>query len=158
MELSNTLMQVKEFLRKNYSKGCKCPACGQNVKLYKRKLNSGMALFLIGLYRLSEKTNKETHKNQDVMKEMNLNTTSLDYSVLKHFKLIKEDVSEETEKKNSGYWKLTKQGVDFVLNNIQVPQKVHLYNNKVVGYSKEQTKIGQALGSKFNYRELIKSK
>ena len=38
---------TKRFLRANYEKGCRCPACDQHVKLYKRALSSGMARALI---------------------------------------------------------------------------------------------------------------
>ena len=40
-----------------------CPSCGQLVKLYKRKLNSGMCLFLIGLFKLVTRHSNVGYKN-----------------------------------------------------------------------------------------------
>jgi hypothetical protein len=41
-----TITEAKDFLNENYKDGCICPCCNQTVKLYKRKLNSGMARVL----------------------------------------------------------------------------------------------------------------
>lgn len=159
-----TLKQAKEFLRSNFKKGCTCPACGQNVRLYSRKINSGMALFLIGLYRLETRyqesmpgmVGREFFSNKQVMNEMNLTVTSLDYSVLKHFGFIEARVSE-AGKKDSGYWRLTQQGINFTQGNIHSPKHVFIYNNKVQGFSDETTFIKQALGDNFDFDELMKN-
>lgn len=159
-----TLQQAKDFLRTNFKKGCKCPACGQTVKLYSRKINSGMALFLIGLYRLEIRhqesmpgmVGREFFSNKQVMNEMNLTVTSLDYSVLKHFGFIEARVSE-AGKKDSGYWRLTQQGINFTQGNIDTAKHVFLYNNKAQGYSDEKTTIKQALGDKFDFDELMRN-
>ena len=42
----STLQEVRENIRENFNKGCKCHACGQLVKLYKIKFNSNMAILL----------------------------------------------------------------------------------------------------------------
>lgn len=161
--MMETIKQAKEFLRANFSKGCKCPACGQRVMLYKRKINSGMALFLIGLYRLDKRQqdsvpgmiSREFFSNKQIMKEMNINTSSLDYSVLRHFGLIEPRVSEDG-KKDSGYWKITHLGFMFVKHGKEHPKYVFLFNNKRQGFSEEKTTINQALGDKFDFQELMK--
>jgi hypothetical protein len=157
-----TLQQAKDFLRANFKKGCKCPACGQTVKLYSRKINSGMAVFLIGIYRLDKRhqdsqpgmISKAFFSNKHIMQEMNINTSSLDYSVLKHFGLIEARVSE-AGKKDSGFWKITHEGILFVKHGRDKPKNVFLYNNKIQGFSEETTTIKQALGDKFDFEELM---
>lgn len=152
----STVLDAKNYLRNNFDKGCKCPTCGQNVKLYKRKLNSGMILFLIGLYRLTIKTPGRIYfQNKEIMSEMNINTSSLDYSVLRHFKLIKESENKDNKKRNSGYWMLLDLGFQFVKNNIEIPTHVLIYNNTFQGYSDSKSTITKSLGEKFNYQELI---
>jgi len=157
-----TLKQAKDFLRENFKKGCECPTCGQRVQLYKRKINSGMALFLIGLYRLDNRYDKENpgelHRNffsnKEVMREMNLSASSLDYSVMKHFGLI-EPRAAEGGKKNSGYWRLTHKGLLFTRWKARTPKYVFLYNNKIQGLSEETTTIKESLGDKFDFQELM---
>jgi len=151
-----TIEEGELFIRDNYVEGAICPCCKQISKLYKRKLNSGMTLFLIGLYKLRIRTGNKYHQNKDIMSEMSLNTTSLDYSVLRHFGLIIEQKNEDSEKRRSGFWAITKKGVGFVLDEIKIPSHVHLYNNVLTGFSDTQTSIKKALGNKFNYSELLK--
>ena len=150
-----SIKEGKIYLRQEFAKGTDCPCCGQFVKLYKRKLNSGMSLFLIGLYKLSKNNGVRCFKNQIIMRKMNLNTSSLDYSIIKHFDLIEEEIDHETEKKNSGYWKITQKGIEFIEQKIEVPSHVHIYNGKVLGFADTTTNIITSLGNKFSYNELM---
>jgi hypothetical protein len=150
-----TIIEAKAHLRANFEKGVDCACCGQYVKLYKRKLNSGMALFLIGLYRLSVSNMTMFFSNHEVMAEMKINTSSLDYSVMKHFGLIYTRISE-AGKKDSGKWMITSKGVNLLLGQSTSPKHVFLYNNKRQGFSDETITIKEALGSKFDFDELMK--
>ena len=174
-----TIIEAKAHLKKNASKGVACPVCDQYVRIYMRKLNSGMALFLIGLYKLYMENRgydpigfhpvnsvfrgapifppDKFYQNKEVFEIMNLKLTSLDYSVLKHFNLIEPRISE-TGKKDSGYWKLTYKGKDFIGyigTPPTSPKHVFLYNNKRQGFSDETITIKEALGSKFDFDELM---
>ena len=153
--MRETIEEAKLYLRDNFDKGVDCPCCGQKVKLYKRKVNSGMVIFLIGLYRLADKNKRKNYfRNTDVMKEMNLSATSLDYSVMKHFGLIMEMTNEDNTKKSSGYWGITSKGFSFISGQ-KIQKHVLIYNNKKQGFSDETTTIKDALGDKFNFDELM---
>lgn len=152
-----TIAEAKTHLRANFEKGVECPCCGQHVKMYKRKLNSGMALFLMGLYKLTCKSMPMFYSNKQIMEKMNINTSSLDYSVMKHFDLIAPRVSE-LGKKDSGYWMITAKGVRFAAGHDSINKHVFLYNNKRQGFSDETITIKEALGSKFDYEELMNNK
>ena len=52
IELDCTLEEAKNWLRARIAKGATCPLCHKYAKLYKRKLNSGMAKFLLDFYKL----------------------------------------------------------------------------------------------------------
>ena len=153
-----TLKEAKQHLRDNFEKGVACPCCEGFVKLYKRKLNSGMALFLIGLYKLApishERGQQSFFSNKEIMAKMNINTSSLDYSVLKHFGLIEPRVAENGHR-DSGHWRITYDGISFVGLNGIVPKYVYLYKNKLQKTEGEIT-IQEALGNKFDYKELMK--
>ena len=73
-------MSNKEFLRANYEKGCDCPTCGQFVKLYKRKLNSGMAKTLIIL---EQYFGFEPINVKSFLREQSL-TNNHDWTLLRH--------------------------------------------------------------------------
>lgn len=161
--LNDSISEEKKRLRAEFHKGTKCACCGQSVKLYKRKINSGMALFLIGLWRLEcrhQETlpgmiGREFFSNKQVMNEMDLTASSLDYSVMKHFGIIEPRISEGG-KKDSGYWRLTREGIDFVANGKKVNKHVLIFDNKKQGFSDEFTTIQEALGDKFDFQELMK--
>lgn len=153
-----TIKEGKEYLKDNFKKGVTCPCCNQFVKLYKRKLNQSMAFGLTIMYKL------HTQKGFDNYLKMNLEiaklkipSSNIEYPKLAYFKLIEEVPKPMTkdDKKNTGLWRLTKKGVAFVEKSIEVPAYALIYNGKCWGYSDEKTNIITALGTKFNYNELM---
>ena len=146
-----TIKEAKTFLKENYSKGCTCPACGQYVRLYERKLNSVMARALINLYKIGEGVNPVHVK--EIIKGIS-DTGTNDFSKLMYWKMIEEEINENSKTKTSGVWKITKLGIDFV-NGKSFPKSVMVYNNKVRGFHIENTTIEESLGVKFNYKELM---
>tara|TARA_R110000803_G_scaffold70704_3_gene133686 strand:+ start:4699 stop:5217 length:519 start_codon:yes stop_codon:yes gene_type:complete len=161
--LATPLREVKSYLKENYNqtKGCKCPACGQNVKLYKRKLNSSMAYAVIIMYRLQKNSsipNQYFKMNEEIAK-LKIPSSNIEYPKLYYWGLVEEKPKDtaNTKIKTSGYWRLTPLGVKFALNEITVPKYVFVYNNHKEGVSDEWTTINKSLGDKFNYFELMNS-
>jgi len=150
-----TLQEAKDYIKENQKKGLQCPCCEGYVKLYKRKLNSGMAKFLIALYKRSQ--TEIPSCIEDILLDLNTPAKSLDYSVLTHWGLIQRVVIPSTEKKHSGLWEITPTGREFVLGVAMVAKRVHIINNVVVGFDEEQISIKEALGQKFNYIELMRT-
>ena len=152
--LTSTLQQVKDFLRGNYKDGCECPACGQHVKLYERKITSAMAY---GLILLCKSGYRDFFHVEDYLKGTNCPSSIRgDISKLKYFGLIeREDKIRKDGSARAGYYRVTEKGINFVKNNTTVPKSVNLYNNKAYGFSEEHTNIQEALGQKFNYSELM---
>lgn len=146
----NLLKEAKQFLRANWEKGTKCPCCGQSVKLYKRKFNAGIAVFLIKLHKATKNGNF-IHAS-----EVLNGTKSLDYSIAVHWGLIEGDSEEVDGKRQSGMWRITEKGSQFVKNLRNIPSHIHIYNNTFVGFGEETIDIEQALGDKFDYEELMK--
>lgn len=145
-----TIADGKQFLRNGWQQGVNCPCCGQLVKLYDRKLNSGMAIFLLGLYGSTFEGNFE-HASTVLV-----GTKSLDYSVLRHWRLIEEDNRLVAGKRKSGFWRVSERGRKFVEAKITVPSHVKLFNNKLVGFSEDRISITQALGKNFDYNEVMR--
>lgn len=147
-----TIKEAKAFLKANYVKGTSCPCCGQNVKLYKRKLNSGMAFVLIHLYKNDGWLNVKDYLRQNKLRNNH------DWTLLKYWRLIEEKPLEEKGKtKSSGVWRITPEGKQFVENKGVTNKHVLIYNTMFRGFSEEYIGISEALGNDFNYQELMNS-
>lgn len=148
MKKTNTIEQAKEYLKENWVKGTSCPCCNQFVKVYPWKITTGSAVVLIKMYRFKEEW---IHPLKD------LKVNNGDYAKLRHWALIekKEHDPFKTTTKNSGYWRLTDKGRSFVLNRSKIQQYAKLYNSKCWGYEGKVIDIHDALGTKFNYWDLM---
>ena len=133
-----------------------CPCCGRLVKIYRRKLNSGLSRCMIWL--VSEYRKTKTWVDVTETCPRHVLSSSSDRGLLIHWKLIEKKENYDDSKRTSGIWIPTQKGMDFVDNKISVPSHVVLVDNKVIGWSDEQVKITRTLGSKFNYTELMQLK
>jgi hypothetical protein len=153
MTFAKTLREAREDVEAHLvagDTGTTCPCCGQFCKLYKRKLNSNMARFLIDLVQQYERKNRWVHFERCTYK-------GRDYSYLLQWGLAVTRQDKTTQKRMSGFWKPTQEGIDFVHNRISIASHVYLYNNGVRGFTKKRVTIVDALGKHFNYQELMHS-
>lgn len=134
-------------------KGYKCSCCGQFVKTYHRKLNSSMAAVLLLIYR-SGKRNMFHVENW--LKEIGRSELRADFHKLRFWKflepslLIREDGSSRY-----GQYKITSLGILFCEEKVTAKEKAVVFNNKLLNLEGKEIKIKEALGSKFNYNELM---
>jgi len=135
MKIQATLKEAKEHLRQNWDKGTGCPCCGQLVKLYKRKLNSGMAITLFRIYQYNGFNPVHV---KDFLKDNKLRNNH-DWTLLKHWGLLKEEYNEDEDKKHSGVYHLTQRGVYFLTTKLTLPKHILIYNNKFQGFSHNLT-------------------
>lgn len=152
-DLFTSSEEVIAWVKTNSKTGCICPCCNRLVKIYKRKLNRGMALELIDLYSLSC-NNLETiffHHTQFAK------VSGGELSKLLHWGLVCEKPNTVDDKKTSGFWGITQKGILFVENKISVEKYIYLLDAELISYSIENTNIIDSLGSKFNYQELMNS-
>lgn len=154
------ILEAKQFLKDNARKGVDCPCCGQFVKIYKRKFNSGMARSAIYAYKIQSKLPPSVEYFHAVQEfsELKQNASTLEFSKLAYWGLVKAKPNKNNpHKKDSGLWKLTEKGWQFVDGYLQIKQYVFVFNSKVLGFSDEETDILNSLGNKFSYKELMKS-
>lgn len=151
-----TIKQAKSYLRENFDKGTECPCCGQLVKRYARLFDSGLARFAIALYHLSDGKPKKAFDKNEIRKLAGLkNLSATNYGIIRYWKILEPLPVEVSEKRTSGMWQLTDLGIQFVESKIAIPKYCYTYNNSIDGYSEQRIKIEQALGLKFNYKELM---
>lgn len=133
-------------------KGYKCSCCGQLVKRYFRKFNSNMALALIVLYRHKEKGFIHL---ENTMKELGYKRCG-DASYLRHYRLIeKMEGDREDGSPRNGMYKITGLGIMFAEGRSKVQNTFLIYNNKHEGFEGDEITIQDALGTKFDYRQLM---
>ncbi len=147
----DTLQEEKERIGAEREKGTHCKCCGQFVKTYKRKLNVGMCVVLIYLCKSGI---KDFIHVEHFIKEKGLpQSFRADFHKLTLWKIL--EAQTENGNPNTGYYKITEKGKCFARNEIEVPESVFIYNNKVEGFSEATINIKAALQNKFNYEELM---
>lgn len=155
---SKTLLsEVHEFNRENWEEGCICAGCGQLVKLYPYSINKNAARSLIMIYQLSKQSEDGwVHVQNEFSDKYNLKATAMSYIILKHWGFIVPMAENNDPDKNaSGYWAITKKGIDFAMHRIEVPKTAMVYNNGAREFRGNNITISQALTEKFSYKELM---
>lgn len=148
-----TLEEAKQFLRDNWTKGVTCPCCTQFVKLYKRPAHATMALTLIRMYH-SDNKNKGAWFNVKQLVKGISDTGTNDFSKFRHWGLV-EEAPNDTDKKTSGFWRITDEGRKFVEGKTTITKNILLFNKKSYGFMGPKIAIKEVLGEKFNYEELM---
>ena len=132
----------------------RCPCCDRTARRYRRSLHVAMVVALIRLHKLDEKkTGYYDVHDWGYMKSGG----SGDYAKLRFWGLILPVDSRTYTENASGLWRITPLGKDFVSGSKSIPKYVYLFDNEKVGESEEKISIQQALGDKFDYRELMES-
>lgn len=153
-DLKRALIQLRADLRRELEDGTTCPVCGQHAQIYRRKINSGMAKSLIAMYRTQDWL---PDGGTDFMHVPTvIGAQSREEGKLAYWHLVAEEAVQRPDGGRAGYWRLTPRGRRFVEGQISVPKYAEIYNGKVVGMdSSEMVTIRDALGTKFDYSELM---
>lgn len=162
-----TLAAAEEWLRANAHEGAMCPACAQTVKVYKRRINSMMAYALLLIYRHFERDAADWLHVSTFLLQQGLSAKVAaairgDYAKLKHFGLLeaKEDLGLERRRDGNprvGLYRITELGRRFVRGEVRVRRYIYQYNKQTVEVECAETvSIYEALGKRFNYREIMR--
>lgn len=149
------LKEAREYVETERTEGVTCPCCGQFAKVYRRTIHAAMARSAIDLWR------REAYQSEDGC--MASGWTHLtragnpggDEAKLRYWNLLEEQDAVREDGGRAGYWRLTKRGVHFVRDALVVPKYALIYNGKCLGHEEPLIGIRDALGSKFNYEELM---
>jgi len=143
-----SLAQVRAWLRTKAHDGAACPACGQNVKIYRRKINAGMARSLMLMYRVGGR--------DWVHVPSQIGARSREEGKLAYWGLVEEEKALRPDGGRTGYWRVTKLGELWVRNKCTVPKYAKIYNGEVVALEPaDRVTIVDALGAEFNYSEMM---
>lgn len=145
--IRDTIEYGKAWLRARLDDGDHCPLCGQHAKMYKRKINSGMARSLIHIYRIG---------GTGWVHVRAIGAQSREEGKLAYWGLLEEQQSTGVHGGRAGYWRVTPKGVAFIRGHQAVPKYAKVYNGKVYGFEGNPVSIKDALGEKFNYEDLMR--
>lgn len=150
------VLKSELFTPSNLKEGTKCRVCNQNVKMYKKSIDSEMAKYLIEIYKQDKKTPNKIwfHVEGDLGVTLKVGGS---WAKLRFWELIEEKPKdpENKAKRTSGLWRITDKGKRFVLLQDSVKKYVKLYNQTFYGFEGEDSDIREALGEKFNYSNLM---
>ena len=148
---SRTVQEASDYVNKHKEDGEICPCCNQLCKVYYRKFNRNMAMFLISLAKKSTEEKKWIHYKD-------CEYSARDYAAVTYWDLASIK-NTNAGKAHSGYWLPTRKGVDFINGKIQIPSHVILFDGDIDwsrgGFSSKQLDIKEALGRDFSYEELM---
>jgi hypothetical protein len=149
----NTLEEVRGYVLDHLRSGARCPCCGQTAKVYGRKYNLSEAYSLIWLVKESGPLMRWVNVPENAPKGL---IKSREFPKNRYWGLIEPKPNDDDpKKKDSGIWRPTDKGVNFAYNRIRLEQRVFLYDNHVVGFASETMSILDALGTRFDYEELM---
>jgi hypothetical protein len=153
-----TLEEARRDIKQGWEtpKGAPCPCCGQLVKLYPRQIYWGMAKGLIELYHLNCSA-PGWHHIRELKSASKRSVYDLsDFSKLKYWGLIIPcPVNDNPKTKSAGLWLITEKGILFAENRLRVEKYAHVYNDNVEYFAGPMVGIEEALGSDFDYRDLM---
>jgi len=143
-----TIDEARAVLRANIDKGMKCPCCTQMVKMYRRPMSAGMAVALIAIHRAAPAGAWVDVKTIDVR--------GGDYAKLRYWGLLEMyPQTPDQATRHAGLWRVTDKGRLFVTGALSVPKYARVFDERPKGLVGSPVDIKQALGTKFNYQELM---
>ena len=161
-----TLGEERERLRDHWHRGTRCACCGQNVKLYRRKLNVGMALTLLSFWRTTSRLpaghDGWLHAEDTFKDDPSLPSTARgDFPKLRWWRLIERAEGQRPDgNPSTGYYRLTERGRLFCQRRLHVRPAVYLYLDREYpapdGADQAPVSIVDALGTRFDYMEVTR--
>lgn len=149
ISVNDTIAQGKAWLRARLDKGADCPLCHQRAQTYRRKLNTGQVRGLITMWHVYGR------QWGHLPSTATLARLGGEFARLRYWGLVEEATDPRPDGGRAGWWRITDRGQRFVLGQLTVPTYAKIYNNKVQGFEGPHVNIKQALGTKFNYNDLM---
>lgn len=145
-----TLEDATELERMAEENNGHCSHCHQTIKIYRYKINRATATFV----RAVANAVRDTGVN-----DVDIETIGIAYSVRTQVSKIRQHgliarIKNAEGKQIPRRWLITHKGWDF-LNGEQIPSKVVVFNNQVLGHDGEFVDIYTVLGERFDPQKPI---
>lgn len=143
-----TVEEAQAWLRDHADEGVKCPCCTQLAKVYRRRVNAGMARSLIEMYRLAG--------TGWVHVPTQVGSRSREEGKLAYWGLVEEARHPREDGGRAGWWRVTAKGRLFVLGQIRIPKYARVFDGRCLSLDYSETvTIRDALGTRFDYDDLM---
>lgn len=149
-----TLADAQRAFEEKLPDGTTCPCCRRYARVYKRKLNSGIALALLWICRAYLQGGREP---VDLARSAPRYVLARggQHGLLVHWGLAATSGAREGDHgRTSGLWTPTADGLLFAAGRSKVRRFVHVFANRVAERSGPLVTIGEALADRFDYAEL----
>lgn len=148
-----TLEEAREVVNTRLDKGVQCPCCFKYVRRYRRKFNGTMAKSLLWLVHVQDQMGVEyvdvpKHAPRWLVRSNQLPT-------LRWWDLVERPDSIVEGVKHSGLWSATDKGVSFARGDLSIEHTCVTYNGNLEWLEGSDISIHEALGKKFDYREIM---
>lgn len=148
-----SLAEARARVMANRDEGIRCPCCDKFAKRYQRSLSHSQVKSLVALYR-----HMLAHPEEPwhYVKDFDPNDGGNVFCKARYWGLVdwRPDPKDQ-DKKCSGYWTLTAQGVAFLRNRQPIQKYALVYNGACEGLEGELVYVEQCLQKKFSYKELM---
>lgn len=128
-----------------------CPCCGRYAQTYDRQLHTSICMQLMKLYKLGGE--HEYIHNSKLIPPGGSGVG--DFSKARYWDLITEAPNNWEHQRPTGNWKLTRLGVDYVLDRVALPQYALVYDDRVIKHHGRLMRISDSIKKKFDYQELM---
>ena len=137
------------------TKGVICPICERSSRVVPKTICSTQAQTLIWLY-WNTVEHQYIHLNKNAPRVLVKNAET---GKLKHWGLIEQMPNDDPTKLKSGWVRITSAGRAFVEGKAKTYKTLFIMNDTVLGepLEKERIDIQDALGKKFDIRDLMRS-
>ena len=142
------LGSVIAYVREHAEQGVTCPACTQLAKVYRRKINTGMAHALIEMF-------KHARRDWFYLPEITSRWQGRDEAGLRYWGLIEEAKEARPDGGRAGWWRVTEQGEQFIRCRARVFKYARVYDGRCLGLDGDPVSIRESLGEKFDYDAMM---
>lgn len=150
LDMFDNVERLRAMARRDIDR---CECCGGRTKVYRRKLNSGMAATLCWM--ATHEAGEWKHLAREAGRYVLRNR---DYSKLTHWRMVEERPNlNDPSKRTSGFWRITDRGWEFAANQTREPSHIFVQSpgERFLGFEETSTDVIEALGDHFDYTELM---
>jgi len=144
---------IEEAIEQSSKDPVVCPCCKHRHKVYKRTIDFSTALTLAYMYKAGGLV--AVHVSKVQRKYGNINSGGY-FAQLRFWGLIEESKNHDIKGgRQSGYWRVTEKGEQFVKGIIIIPKYVHVLRNECLGHSGDLISIVDCLPEDFDYKTMM---
>jgi hypothetical protein len=141
-----TLGEARGMLEDALGDGVHCALCGQYARLYRRRINAGMAYSLILIY---QRGARWVHVPTEI------GARSREEGKLAYWGFLEEETTARPDGGRAGWWRITDTGAGFVRGEVKAREYALVYDGKCLGFDGGWVTIQDAIRDRFDYAALM---